>query len=245
MRKRFNHQLILFMLAVLILVVCIVLAAYASKRLESAISVEEAAARSIAESYCDMKRLGDDAMELCRLWMWRCCAGGDMETGLSVQGIRDALIEAYDLEHPHVDFRNFYYLSRIISLEAGCHTLSQEWRMCVGEVVLNRMESDEYPDDIADVLYQPGQYYDCTLERYTPAWNCMESAWRLVCGERVLNDKSVVFQANFIQGSGPVVIAFDRQLGYTYFCYALNLDRYAESGFPEVRELADVSVGSE
>ena len=47
-------------------------------------------------------------------------------------------------------------LASIIYCEAGGE--SYEGQVAVGAVVLNRMESDLYPDDMSDVIYQSGQF---------------------------------------------------------------------------------------
>ena len=47
-------------------------------------------------------------------------------------------------------------LASIIYCEAGGE--SYEGQVAVGAVVLNRMESELYPDDMTDVIYQSGQF---------------------------------------------------------------------------------------
>ena len=44
------------------------------------------------------------------------------------------------------------------STEAGSAWLSMEWKMAVGEVLLNRVASPEFPDTLAGCAFQPGQY---------------------------------------------------------------------------------------
>ena len=99
--------------------------------------------------------------------------------------------------------------------------------MCVGEVVLNRVASPEFPNTIPEVVYQPGQYYGSNsryFEELRPDARCVGLAKRLLEGERALDDSSVVFQPNFQQGSGVHTALYDKYLGWTYFRYSRNLE---------------------
>ena len=98
--------------------------------------------------------------------------------------------------------------------------------MCIGEVVLNRVASPEYPDTVRDVLHQ----VDGGFIQYAPvqaaAWESIEPeqeyidlAERLLNGERVMNDPRIVYQALFEQGSETILAYHDSALGTTtYFC---------------------------
>lgn len=153
---------------------------------------------------------------------------GDYEAGLSAQQSRDEKISVLALNEENYTFEDLMLLSKIIYAEAGSVWLSDEWKMCVGEVVLNRVASPEFPDTIKEVLEQPGQYYG-TNSRYfdslLPTERCVNAALRLLNGERLL-ESSVVFQANFIQGGGAHTAVYDKYLGWTYFCYSSNTQLY-------------------
>jgi len=105
-------------------------------------------------------------------------------------------------------------LARIINAEAGGSSVEDQ--MLVGNVVLNRVNSEKFPDTIREVIYQRGQY--------SPTWNGAinkiptETAYacadRLLAGER-LAPSNVVFQAQFKQGSGVW-----KKVGNHYYCYA-------------------------
>lgn len=93
----------------------------------------------------------------------------------------------------------------MIHTEAGSAWLSMEWKMAVGEVLLNRVASPEFPDTLAGCAFQPGQYTAADedwFEVLLPFRDCVEAAFRLLSGERVLNDPTVVFQSGGKQGSG-------------------------------------------
>lgn len=109
-------------------------------------------------------------------------------------------------------------LSRIISAEAG--NCSEDMMLSVGSVVLNRVADDRFPDTIGEVVFQEGQY--------APTWNgtywdepteaARKTAERLL-KEGTVIDSSVVWQAEFPQGSG-IYDTINAPWGTTmYFCY--------------------------
>ncbi|MFB0921390.1 MAG: cell wall hydrolase [Oscillospiraceae bacterium] len=153
---------------------------------------------------------------------------GDYAAGLAAQQTRDEKISTLDLGTSTYTFEDLMLLSKIIYAEAGSVWLSDEWKMCVGEVVLNRVASPEFPDTIKDVLEQPGQYYGSNSSYFDdllPTERCVRCAIRLLNGERLL-ESSVVFQANFKQGSGTQTAFYDKYLGWTYFCYSSHIELY-------------------
>lgn len=108
--------------------------------------------------------------------------------------------------------------------------------MAIGEVVLNRVASPEYPNTIEAVLKQtnPIQYapvYEAGWDRIKPHERYIELAIRLLAGERVLGDPQVVYQATFSQGRGAVMTWHDTYIGSTtYFCLTSNPGLYAKEG---------------
>lgn len=111
-------------------------------------------------------------------------------------------------------------LARLITAEVGYSTaydpLDYELACYLtGSVVLNRMKHEQYPDTLEGVIYDPGQY--------SPTWNGSinrpydDTAWEIA--EELLTygtdiDESVIFQANFEQGSGVY-----QEIGNLKFCY--------------------------
>lgn len=153
---------------------------------------------------------------------------GDYAAGLLAQETRDEKITALDLEAETYTFEDLMLISKIIYAEAGSEWLSDEWKMCVGEVVLNRVASTEFPNTIKEVLEQPGQYYGANSNYFNdllPTERCVRCAIRILNGERQL-EPSVVFQANFRQGSGTHTAIYDKYLGWTYFCYSSHTELY-------------------
>ena len=114
-------------------------------------------------------------------------------------------------------------LAKIMQQEDG-HDWPDWAVMAIGEVVLNRVASPEFPDTIREVLYQqnPTQYqpvYESSWESIVPEDRYIELAERLLDGERVLNDPEIIYQALFEQGRGTVVSYHDFYIGSTtYFC---------------------------
>lgn len=106
-------------------------------------------------------------------------------------------------------------LAHLINGEAGADWCSDTTRYYVGSVVLNRVNSYEFPDTIYGVIFQSGQYactWDGNYDR-TPSQRCYEIAKDLLENGSWLPN-NVVFQANFSQGSG----VYDCIDG-VYFCY--------------------------
>ena len=116
------------------------------------------------------------------------------------------------------------YLAKVMYCEAGSSWITDEQQMLFGAVVLNRVASPEFPNTIKKVVLQKGQYHP---ELFTkPDKRTYNNARRLLEGYDTGMPSSVVFQANFKQGSGVwKSIKFDN-LGYTYFCHANNMKYY-------------------
>ncbi|MGI5985536.1 MAG: cell wall hydrolase [Clostridiales bacterium] len=153
---------------------------------------------------------------------------GDYNAGLAAQNARNEKIADMGVAASNINFNDLMLLSKIIYAEAGSEWLSDEWKMCVGEVVLNRVASPEFPNTIKEVLEQPGQYYGANSRYFNsllPSERSVICAMRLLNGERLL-EPSVVFQANFTQGGGTHKACYDKYLGWTYFCYSTNIDLY-------------------
>jgi len=156
---------------------------------------------------------------------------GDADCGRQLAEARNTKINEQGLTYSKVDWDDLYLLSKIIYAEAGSYWLLDDWKMSVGEVVLNRVASPEFPNTVREVVYQPGQYYGSQsryFEELRPDARCVDAARRLLEGERILNDPSVVFQANFKQGGGTHTALYDKHLGWTYFCYTSKPRLYGE-----------------
>ena len=94
--------------------------------------------------------------------MCECCLTGDVERGRAAENERNKKIDANNLSDSKISFDDLYELSKVITSEAGSNWLPMEWKMMVGEVVLNRVASVEFPDTVLEVIHQKG-----TAERRT------------------------------------------------------------------------------
>ena len=120
-----------------------------------------------------------------------------------------------EAERTYTD-EDVWYLSRVIQAESGyCQTEMMEG---VGSVVLNRVESDLFPDSIREVIEQPGQYSTLSwLSQQTPTDEVMEVTYDLLDnGSKYPDD--VIYQANFVQGSG-IYKTLSTSYSTMYFCY--------------------------
>lgn len=111
------------------------------------------------------------------------------------------------------DSTNIWWLS--CALYHECRGLNDEAQIAVASVIMNRVKSDKFPNTIFEVLVQPGQYAFVNDE--------------IICGEpdeRAIKNaeyvywngsqipENVLFQAEFLQGSGVW-----KQIDNQYFCY--------------------------
>jgi len=158
--------------------------------------------------------------------MAEAAAAGDVTAGHAAESARNAALEAGGEGAP-LAFDDLLLLSRVIDAMAGSDWLTEDFRLCVGEVVLNRVASPEFPDTLHDVVYQRGQYTVVNTARFstlTPRPECVEAALRLLLGERHMVP-AVVYQADYLQGELFTMYP-DRQLGSTYFCLSDHLELY-------------------
>ncbi len=162
---------------------------------------------------------------------------GDREAGLAAAAGWNA-----DESRVPLDYDELFLLAKLITWEAGSSWLTEELRMGVGEVALNRVASPEFPDTLAEVVYQEGQYagtdtwdFRCAL---LPSRPCAETALRLLLGERVLQPQ-VVFAGHAVQGKIHSVFR-DLHYGSIYFCESRYPELYAP---PEPELLPALSPG--
>ena len=156
-------------------------------------------------------------------------AAGDEEAGRAAEADRNEKIDILGLDEEKISYDDLSLLAKVIHTEAGSAWLSMEWKMAVGEVLLNRVASPEFPDTLAECAFQPGQYTAADedwFEVLLPFRDCVEAAFRLLSGERVLNDPSVVFQSGGKQGSGVALELTDSVYGSVFFCYSSHPELY-------------------
>lgn len=166
------------------------------------------------------------------------CLTGDVEAGCQAVKSRNEQIEDMGLSDEPFSFEDLFELSKIITTEIGSSWYPIEWKMMVGEVVLNRVASPEYPDTIYDVIHQKGQYQNAGttyFDNLLPLEDCVDVAVRLLSGERLINDIRVVAQSGKERGAGTFAILKDTRSGaVVYLCY---------TNFPELYEDSEVNYG--
>ena len=125
-----------------------------------------------------------------------------------------------ETEKPYSD-EDLYVLSHIISAEAG--NCQEEMMLYVGSVVLNRVESDEFPDTIYEVVFQtdPLQYGPTKDGSYyeEPTPEAVEVA-KMLLEEGSQYPAGVIYQSN--ERLGEVYKELDPPPGIgkrMYFCY--------------------------
>lgn len=163
---------------------------------------------------------------------------GDREAGLAAAEGWNA-----DESRTPLDYDELFLLSKLITWEAGSQWLTDELRMGIGEVALNRVASPEYPDTLEEVVYQYAQYTgaDTPAFRYYffPTRPCVEIALRLLLGERILQPQ-VVFAGHAIQGKIHSVFR-DLHYGSIYFCESRHPELYETPEPEEVSGLAGIA----
>ena len=159
--------------------------------------------------------------------MTAAAAKGDTKAGLEAEKNRNALIDMKGSGEEKISFDDLYLLSKLIYAEAGSDWLDDDFRLRVGEVVLNRVASPEFPDTLYDVIYQKNQYASASSPGFAtlvPSQDCVDVALRLLQGERQMVPRWTS-RSNYAQGE-IFSIHEDLRLGDTFFCVSNNLDLY-------------------
>lgn len=113
---------------------------------------------------------------------------------------RPFVLDMYDSEEQiaeEVRLGEMELLAQLVEAEAGNQPF--EGKCLVVDTVLNRVESDDFPDTITEVIFEPGAFSVTTngaLEK--AAWNMQESDFAAVACEMELvsNDKVIAFNCN-------------------------------------------------
>lgn len=120
-------------------------------------------------------------------------------------------------------------LSRALFALTGNRSFEDEWRLCLGEVILNRVASPEFPDTLAEVIAADSAYCGVVpgyFEAIRPERSCAECAYRLLAGERVMDDPLVVWQNCHYYDGGVAKAMYDYRAGALYFCRSARKELY-------------------
>lgn len=117
-------------------------------------------------------------------------------------------------------------IATVVYNEAG-YGCSDRHMELVAAVIINRLESDLFPDTIYEIVTAPKQYHPLyadpdsiygQLARESEKWKkCQEIAMKALKGE-IDCPKNVYYQANYEQGDGNYEI-HETSYSTTWFCY--------------------------
>lgn len=101
--------------------------------------------------------------------------------------------EVIEQDDSRVEDGKVYWLSRIIHAEARGE--NQEGQIAVGNVVLNRVDSDEFPDTIKGVIFQKGQFNPVSNGSIynEPSTDAVRSATIALEGHEVVDESALFF----------------------------------------------------
>ena len=163
--------------------------------------------------------------------MIECVISDRVADGRTYAEYRQRKIKELNLDYPEIEFDSLYWLAHGMYAEAGSYWIEDDFQKEVGSVILNRVNSPEFPDTCKSVILQKGQYAAWIKDKgahktITPDRRTVENAaWLLANGSVLPN--TVVFQANFPQGSGIYKETEVKKLGTTYFCYSNYPEKYS------------------
>lgn len=124
------------------------------------------------------------------------------------EAVAKKIQEAQEMERCRADAE---LLASIIFCEAG--NQSFEGQVAVGAVVLNRMHSDQFPDSMEEVIYQPGQFGPAStgwLDRVRRTSGYTDSA--LKAAQAALNGENPIGNCLYFDQGGS-----GKQIGAHYF----------------------------
>ena len=113
-------------------------------------------------------------------------------------------------------------LAAVIYYEAGDGYCVDRHQQLVGQVVINRVNSNEFPNTIYDVITQKNQYASASKvlenmgDRSIITQRCYDNALAVLNGE-VRCPSDIVWQAEFVQGR--IYEVYETPYSTTYFCY--------------------------
>lgn len=105
----------------------------------------------------------------------------------------EELTKEVEIEKSSVNQKDLQLMAQLIEAESGNQPF--EGKLAVGTVVMNRIQSDEFPDTIRDVIFQRGQFQVVGNGRIynEPSEDSLEAAKEIMNGKRVLNENVLYF----------------------------------------------------
>lgn len=96
-------------------------------------------------------------------------------------------------------------LEKLVYREAGIE--SQAGQIAVANVVLNRVNSDLFPDTVTEVIYQKGQFQpvdNSDINNVKASDEVKASVQKALRGEKTVSDDTVYFYATWIRSNHPI-----------------------------------------
>lgn len=161
--------------------------------------------------------------------MLQAAACGDLDAGRAAAICRNEELDARGSLDARINFDELLWLSKLIAWEADSERISMDWRLCIGEVVLNRVASPEFPDSIEEVVCQEGAYAGTESDDFrvlfSPDEDSVNAALALLRGERRLSPW-VVWQSAYSMGKRDYARYYDEEWGSMYFCSSAHPELY-------------------
>ena len=147
-------------------------------------------------------------------------ASADLAAGREAEISRNRLIDQSGSDESTIAFDELFLLSKFIYSQSGTYKDNETFMLCTGEVVLNRLASREFPNTLADVIYQEGAFEGVDNDDFKhntkPPKRCVKLALRLLMGERLLAPHVVHWST---KPETEIYATFcDRQQNFVYFC---------------------------
>lgn len=161
--------------------------------------------------------------------MIEAAVSGDITLGNEYERLHKLQSAHFGINNP-LNFDDLYLLAKIVEVEAGSSWITDEHKQMVASVVVNRVNSPEFPDTMYDVVYQRRQYAAAGtkyFEELIPSESSVRNALYVLQNGSIAPE-TVVFQAEFKQGSSVYKTYNPEKLGTTYFCHSSYPELYAD-----------------
>ncbi len=140
--------------------------------------------------------------------------GGSRGQDETVEAVKETAKEAADTRFSLSD-RDYKVLLKIVQAEAG--NCDKKGRILVANVILNRVESDKFPDTVTGVVYERNQFSpvnDGSIDRCRVSKETIEAVKCALSGEDY--SSGALYFMNRRTSSGKNVRWFDNHLNYLF-----------------------------
>lgn len=109
-------------------------------------------------------------------------AKGDTKKAQKLNVLRDAKIDRIGM-YEKIDVNDLYLLAKVVQAEGD--ELTDEQQREVASAIVSRTQSSEFPDTIADCIYQLGEYYTgAAFQNLLPSERALANALYVLEGKR-------------------------------------------------------------